>query len=84
MVTAIVYRKLPGRPKRQYVFRIIDKRRYFLLWRTDRAVALPMERDEAKELADALWLRSRPRVRPYRAFAPIEPAGEYGTEEWTA
>jgi len=79
MVTAIVYRKLPDIPHRQYVRRIVAG--YWLLWHRDRAVALRMERKDAKALADVLWMRSRPRVRPERAFEPIEPSGEYGTEE---
>jgi len=78
-MTAIVYRKLPDIPHRQYVRRIVAG--YWLLWHRDRAVALRMERDEAKRLADVLWMRSRPRVRPERAFVPAEPPGEYGTEE---
>ena len=78
-MTAIVYRKLPDIPHRQYVLRIIGG--YLLLWHRDKAVALRMERKDAKALADVLWMRSRPRVRPERAFEPIEPSGEYGTEE---
>ena len=78
MVTAIVYRKLPDIPHRQYIRRIVAG--YWLLWHRDRAVALRMERDEAKRLADVLWMRSRPRTQ-YRSGQPTEPAGEYGTEE---
>ena len=78
-MTAIVYRQLPGIPHRQYVRRIVAG--YWLLWHRDKAVALRMERDEAKRLADVLWMRSRPRVRPERYAGATEPVGEYGTEE---
>ena len=77
-MTAIVYRKLPDIPHRQYVRRIVAG--YWLLWHRDKAMALVFERDEAKRLADVLWMRSRPRARPERAFEPIEPPGEYGIE----
>ena len=79
MTTAIVYRKLPDIPHRQYVRRIVAG--YWLLWHRDKAVALRMERDEAKRLADVLWMRSRTRVRPERYAGATEPVGEYGTEE---
>lgn len=78
-MTAIIYRKLPDIPHRQYVHRIVGG--YLLLWHRDKAMALVLERDEAKRLADVLWMRSRPRVRPERAFVCAEPPGEYGTEE---
>jgi len=78
-MTAIVYRKLPDRKQRQYIHRLIDNR--LPLWRTDRAIALRMERNDAKRLADVLWMRSRPRVRPERYAGATEPVGEYGTEE---
>lgn len=77
----VVYRQLPDRQKRQYVYRRING--HLLLWRTDRAVALPMARDDAKALADWLWMRSIPRVRALESHGPTEPAGEYGTEETT-
>lgn len=76
-MTAIVYRQLPDRPKRQYIHRLAGG--WLPLWRTDRAIALPMPRDDAKALADALWLRSLPRLQ-YRSGQPTEPAGEYGIE----
>jgi len=79
-MTAIVYRKLPDIPHRQYVLRIIGG--YLLLWHRDKAVALRMERDEAKRLADVLWMRSQPRLS-YRAGPAPEPAGEYGIEDVT-
>jgi hypothetical protein len=75
---AIVYRHLPDRPKRQYVHKLIGG--YLPLWRTDRAVALAMPHKDAQALANKLWLRSQPRVRPDRSNEPTEPAGEYGIE----
>ena len=79
-MTAIVYRQLPDRKQRQYIHRLIDNR--LPLWRTDRAIALPMPRDDAKALADALWMRSQPRIS-YRSGPAPEPAGEYGVEDVT-
>lgn len=46
-----------------------------------KAMALVFERDEAKRLADVLWMRSRPGERQERYAAATEPQGEYGTEE---
>ena len=81
MVTAIVYRKLPDLPHRQYVRRIVVGTRC-VLWHRDPHVALRMERDDAKRQADALWLRSQPRISYHSGPAP-EPAGEYGVEDVT-
>lgn len=78
-MTAIVYRQLPDIPHRQYVRRIVAG--YWLLWHRDKAMALVFERDEAKRLADVLWMRSRPGERQERYAAATEPQGEYGTEE---
>ncbi len=78
-MTAIVYRKLPDIPHRQYVRRIVAG--YWLLWHRDKAMALVFERDEAKRLADVLWMRSRPGERQERYAGATEPVGEYGTEE---
>lgn len=75
-MTAIVYRKLPDIPHRQYVLRIIGG--YLLLWHRDKAMALRMERDEAKRLADVLWMRS---TGWGKTRGITEPAGEYGIEE---
>ena len=77
-MTAIVYRKLPDIPHRQYVKRIVAGQ--WVVWHREKCAALRMERDEAKRLADVLWMRSRPRTQ-YRSCQPTEPAGEYGTEE---
>jgi len=60
-VTAIVYRQLPNLPHRQYVRRIVVGTRW-VLWYRDPHVALRMERNDAKRLADALWMRSQPRL----------------------
>ena len=80
-MTAIVYRQLPNLPHRQYVRRVVVGTRW-VLWHRDPHVALRMERNDAKALADALWLRSLPRL-DYRAGPPPEPAGEYGVEDVT-
>lgn len=79
-MTAIVYRKLPDLPHRQYVRRVIHGT--CVLWHRDPHVAMRMERNDAKALADALWMRSQPRLS-YRAGPAPEPAGEYGIEDVT-
>ena len=79
-MVSIVYRQLPDRPKRQYIHRLIDNR--LPLWRTDKAIALRMERTDAKALADTLWMRSQPRIS-YRSGPAPEPAAEYGVEDVT-
>ena len=80
-MTAIVYRQLPNLPHRQYVRRVVVGTRW-VLWHRDPHVALRMERNDAKALADALWMRSQPRL-DYHAGQPPEPAGEYGVEDVT-
>ena len=78
-MTAIVYRQLPDRPKRQYIQRLIDNR--LPLWRTDPHVALRMERNDAKRLAETL----RQRSTGYGGKQAVrEPVGEYGIEDVTA
>ena len=79
-MVSIVYRKLPDMPHRQYVRRIIHGT--WVLWHRDQHVALRMERNDAKALADALWMRSQPRIS-YRSGPAPEPAGEYGVEDVT-
>jgi len=78
-MTAIVYRKLPDIPHRQYVLRIIGG--YLLLWHRDQHVALRMERNDAKALAETL----RQRSTGYGGKQAVrEPVGEYGIEDVTA
>ena len=75
MVTSIVYRKLPTVHHRQYVKRIIDGR--LMIWHRDQAAALRMERKDAKDLADVLWMRS---IGYGGTHGATETLGEYGTE----
>lgn len=75
MVTqAIVYRKLPDIPHRQYVRRIVDRRH--VLWHRDPAIAERMTTNDARTIAATL----RSRSVGAKDMAPTEPPGEYGVE----
>jgi len=78
-MTVIVYRQLPDRKQRQYVRRIVVGTRW-VLWHRDPHVALRMERNDAKALAETL----RQRSTGYGGKQAVrEPAGEYGVEDVT-
>ena len=78
-MVSIVYRQLPDLPHRQYVRRIIHGT--WVLWHRDPHVALRMERNDAKRLAETL----RQRSTGYGGKQAVrEPVGEYGIEDVTA
>ena len=74
MKQAIVYRKLPDVPHRQYVRRIIDNRH--VLWHRDAAIALRMSTNDARTIAATLRTRSIGKA----GMAITEPKGEYVVE----
>lgn len=74
-MTAIVYRKLPAVPHRQYVRRIVNSRH--AIWHRDPAIALRMSDNGAAQIAHVMRARSV----GSKGQAPTEPIGEYGTEE---